>query len=127
MLLWPPEPLIEEFLSIREEVWRRNGGNSRLGRQLSALLRHVEFKQIQATASYWVLTEFKSQEPLPSGNCGEFLAAMASSGEVGKQMVEYGLADQDWLEQYVSACKQWGQHPDAYFGYSGCEAVGWKE
>lgn len=127
VLLWPSDPLVEELISNREKVWMRNGGNSRLGRQLSALLRGAGFGGIRATASYVVFTDFQSDEPTPDGNFGEFMATWASGGEPGRQMLEYGISSEERLREYADACRQWGQNPDAFLGYSNGEAVGWKE
>jgi len=38
-----------------------------------------------------------------------------------------GWANQTTLDAMVVALQAWGEHPDAFWAETWCEAVGWKE
>ena len=128
VLISPDSPVVEEFFALREKVWQSNGGNSRLGRHLGALLRQSGFEKVEATASYEVSDNFANTQSIGGHrNMGEFMAHYAGSSNFSDQVFELGWGDQQMLDNYVKALRAWGEHPDSFFAYSNCESVGWKE
>ena len=120
---------MEEFFALREKVWQSNGGSSRLGRHLGALLRESGFDRVEVSASYNVYGNFGNAEDLGEfHNVGLFFAARyAEHPEFASRAMELGLADHKSMQNFVKSLRSWGEHPDSLFAYSNCEAVGWKK
>ncbi|MCH8063007.1 MAG: methyltransferase domain-containing protein [Chloroflexi bacterium] len=128
LVINPHDETILEFFKVREQVWRSNGGNSRLGRQLAAMLRVAGFKRVQATASYDIYGNYENAETIREvGNIGEFFARYAESPQFTERAQEQGYADAETIGSFAKALRSWGNHPDSLWASSNFEAVGWKE
>ncbi len=129
MLISPSSPVVQEFFALREKVLQSNGGNSRLARHLGALLRESAFDRVEVSASYEVYGNFGNAETLGEfHNAGLYFAARyAENREFSNRAVELGLADHQSIQDFVKALRSWGEHPDSFFAYANCEAVGWKK
>jgi hypothetical protein len=54
------------------------------------------------------------------------MAKMLDEVEFPARVIALGWADHATLEDMKKAFRAWGEHPDAFFAASRCEAVGWK-
>ena len=52
---------------------------------------------------------------------------MSSDSSFVKQRIELGLANEETYQNIVSDIKMWMHHPDSFFAFAWCEAIGWKE
>ena len=117
-----------DFFKLREQVWRSNGGDSRLGRKLAALLREAGFKRVQATASYEIYGNYENSETLGElKGIGEFFARYSERPQFVERALEKAYVSAEELGEFAKALRSWGSHPDNLFAYSNFEAVGWKE
>ena len=127
VVLSPHDEAVLNFFKIREQVWRSNGGDSRLGRRLAAMLRVGGFKRVRATASYNMYGNFENAEHFGEvENIGEFFARYAESPQFTEQAQEQDYADAETIGRFAKALRSWGSHPDSLFAYSNFEALGWK-
>ena len=127
VIINPHDEAVVEFFRVREQVWRSNGGNSRLGRQLAVMLLANGFNSVQATASYNIYGNFENAEPLGEiENIGEFFANYAERPHFMERAQERAYANAEELERFAKALRAWGDHPDLLWAYSNFEAVGWK-
>ena len=91
-------------------------------------MRQSGFEKVEAIASYEVSGNFDNADPIGEHrNVGEFMAHYAESSNFSNQVFELGWGDQQAIDNFVKALRAWGEHPDSFFAYSNCEAVGWKE
>lgn len=106
VIISPHDDDVLEFFKIREQVWRSNGGDSRLGRKLAGLLRSTGFKGVLPTASYNIYGKFENSEPLGEGlTVGEFFARYAESPQFTEPAQEQDYADAEQLERFAKALR----------------------
>ncbi|MCH8063718.1 MAG: methyltransferase domain-containing protein [Chloroflexi bacterium] len=127
VVISPHDEAVLNFFKVREQVWRLNGGDPRLGRRLAAMLRAAGFNRVQTTASYNMYGNFENAEHFGGvENIGEFFARYAELPQFTERAQEHGYADAEELRGFAKASRSWGRHPDALWAYSNFEAVGWK-
>ena len=121
-LLAPTDPLIDDGFSLYIRFRQDNGGDPYNGRRLREYVRRAGFVQTRASAAYecWGTEE-------ETGYIVDVLLAELAGPRVTEHAVKQGWADREHFQQIAAALKRWGSHPDAFWGHSWCEAIGWKE
>lgn len=118
----PLAELLHKGLETIVEDWRQNGGNAQIGKHLRKLLQDSGFVRVVATASYDSYATIESTTWF-----GEITASVFEEIDFRARVIERGLASPDDLKNFSNAWREWGNHPDAFFGHGHCEVVGWKE
>jgi len=119
----PPDPLIEEAVTLYVKALRRNGANPWRGRELRALLRTAGFTRVVASAGAGDILG----TPQGTREFGELWAGLLTRPEFIDQMSQLGWADRLRLEEMAAASRAWGEQPDAFWVLVLCKALGWVE
>jgi SAM-dependent methyltransferase len=120
-IMWPELPVIDQFWElVREMRMRRGGGDTRIGRRLSALLHEVGFERVVASA-----TADSDGDGESSRRTAAFWANYLRSPELREQVLEAGLATAGDLDEMADAWLRWGGSPGAFWARFWCQAVGW--
>ena len=119
MLVTPFEPILLRVRDLWERVIRHHGGDTRIGKQLSALVRQAGFTHLDVSASYEcfgasVLHRWAS----PSQMLEHWQMIL-------EQAQQLGWIDQNTSGQIEAAWQGWSRHPDAFLGVPRWEVVGW--
>ena len=121
-LVWPWDQVLLQSYALFQRVSTLNGGNHRIGKSLRGLLQQAGFVRCEASASYEC-----HGTPEATLAIAETEARRIETAPAYRQAVELGFTDGPTLDKISAAWREWGQHPDAFFARSFCEAVGWKE
>ena len=123
-VFWPPDPDVALAMRLYEQVWERNGGHPRCGRQLRALLRQAGFTRIETSASFrWDGSREGSGRSARA--FGELLAERLQLPNFAEPILASGWADGETLHHVSRACSDWSRHPDAFAAMVMAEAVAW--
>jgi SAM-dependent methyltransferase len=121
LIIAPHDPLVNQWIHLYYRFWQYGGGDPFLARQHRRLLRECGFTRIRATASTECWADAEATE-----SRGELIARLTLEPVFADQVIALGWADGATLEQMAAAIRTWGRHPDAFFAWVCCEAVGWK-
>lgn len=121
-LIAPTDPLIDNAFELYIRFRQDNGGDPYNGRRLREYVRRAGFVNTRASGAYecWGTEE-------ETGYIVDVLLAELAGPRVTEHAVTHGWADREHFQQIAAALKRWGSHPDAFWGHSWCEAIGWKE
>jgi ubiquinone/menaquinone biosynthesis C-methylase UbiE len=119
MLIAPFAPILLQVRDLWEQVVRHNGGDTRIGKQLSALVRQAGFTQLAVSASYEC---FGASGPPRRATPFQMLEHWQM---ILEQSVQLGWISQDTSAQIETAWQGWGKHPDAFLAVPRWEVVGW--
>ncbi|MFQ5800080.1 MAG: class I SAM-dependent methyltransferase [Bacteroidota bacterium] len=118
----PSNPTLDQAWNLIDKVLIYNGGNPVFGSSHRAVLHEVGFVRVEASASY---DSWGTPEATQKG--GEFWADFVLQPQIADVIMQQGWATRSELDRMSAAFKEWGEHPDAFFARTRCEAVGWKE
>ena len=119
----PSIETLELFYRIREERWKQKGiGDPRMGRRLRGLLHEAGFSRIEASASY-----VSYGTPAAVQRFGENRAQECLDPEFADWAIKSGAADRTTLDAVTAGWRAWGRHPEAFFAFAWCNAIGWRE
>jgi ubiquinone/menaquinone biosynthesis C-methylase UbiE len=118
-LIYPPDPMLEQFFDVYYKLMAHNGGSPNIGRRLRALLLEAGFVRVEGSASFAHLGN-----PEILRRMGSLFADRASDPAVIEQLVTQGWTDRETLQKMESALRSWGDMPGAFGGRPWCEAVG---
>jgi SAM-dependent methyltransferase len=121
MLIAPFAPLLLQVRDLWEQVVRHHGGNTRIGKQLSTLVRHAGFSQLAVSASY----ECFGASGLPGRATPRQMVEHWQM--ILKQSLRLGWISQDTSAQIEAAWQEWLRHPDAFLAVPRWEVVGWSK
>lgn len=121
-IVWPCDQVLLQSYGLFQQVSTLNGGNHRIGKSVRGLPQRAGFVWCEASASYEC-----HGTPEETQAIAETEARRIETAPAYGQAVELGFTDGPTLEKISAAWREWGQHPDAFFARSFCEAVGWKE
>lgn len=108
---WFPEvPELDEWMTLYQQVARRNGGEPNAGRHLVAWAHAAGFTDVTASASAWCFAN-----PGRARFWGGMWADRIVSSSIATQIVDEGLGTAQDLLQISQGWKTWAAHPDAMF------------
>jgi ubiquinone/menaquinone biosynthesis C-methylase UbiE len=107
---FPPDPVLDDWHDLYEQVIRSGGGEPQAGRHLVAWAREAGLEEIQPSASAWCFAT-----PADRAWWGETWAERVTHSDFAKQALDHGLADRDELAAIANAWRRWVDHPDAWF------------
>jgi SAM-dependent methyltransferase len=115
LVIYPPDPILTEYVELFKRLWQHNGGNPDQGFRTRGLLRVAGFDDLQTSVgSIYFL-----------GTAGEAYAQEVVAPRFADRVVELGWTNRSRLEQYAAAWRQWGENPDAFMASIMVETVGW--
>jgi ubiquinone/menaquinone biosynthesis C-methylase UbiE len=121
-LFCPSDPLLESAIEVYEEVWNGTGGNSRMARNLSVILRQAEFVEVTAYASAECWGTVESTKRF-----GQMMALRLKETDFVERAANLGVAEEAKLKQLSNSWRRWGNDPNSFSAIIWCEAVGWKK
>lgn len=102
-------------------AWQRSRGMDIFaGRRVASLLREAGFHDVVGSASY---DSYGTPEAVRQA--AEQHARRIET-VVAEHAIEHGLADRATMDRMAAAWREWGAHPDSFWGAAHGEAVGWK-
>ena len=119
VLLYPPDPLLEEVFAWHArlkdaEAGAGAAGGARMGRALRAALQAAGFRDVTGAASM---------------ECAGTAAETRATAELFEQFLGMArfdaVADAATRARAVAAWRVWGAHPDAFVAVPWGEALGW--
>ena len=116
---------MEQIFELMEKNWNLRGvAGLRFARRHREVLRGAGFGRIEASASVSC-----SGTPEATRSWGETVSRyiMEPESQFRKGVIDKGWADLATLETMATDWRRWGEHPDAFWAQTWCEAVGWKE
>jgi SAM-dependent methyltransferase len=119
LLIAPCDPLLVQSRDLWEQLIRHNGGDMRLGKQLSALVRHAGFPHLEVSASYEC---YGAAVPHRRATPTQILEHWQL---ILEQVLQLGWITQDTKAQIEAAWQAWSTHPDAFMAAPRWEVVGW--
>jgi len=121
VLAGPHHDLMRGFYTIREHLWKLEGADPFLGRELRGLLHAGGFEQVTATTK---AISYGTQERVE--DFGRDRADDCNDEWFSKATVQQGLATRDELTMMRQAWLEWARSPMAYAAFAWCRAVGRK-
>lgn len=117
----PSNHVLDASWELYTRFHAQKGRHPFAGRNLRAFLRVVGFLNVKGTAS----SEYSgdSESVLPTA---QVMSALFTSPDFVVPVLQMGWIDKSGIDEIVAAWKEWGEHPDAYYAFTNCEAVGWK-
>ena len=121
-IIAPTDSILESAIDLYLKFRQYNGGDPFTGRRLRALLREAGFVDTKASASYeyWGTTE-------ATRSFLEVFLSELTGPKIVEQAIKLGWTDKSHFEKTAIVLKQWSEHPDSFFAFTWCEAVGWKK
>jgi ubiquinone/menaquinone biosynthesis C-methylase UbiE len=117
-IISPFTPKFHELMELYVRTWKENGGDPYFARRQRAVLREAGFVRVEGSAS---AESYGTSEA--TRKMGKMMAKnMYSSLETA---IKLNWADSATVETLTSEWKTWGEHPDAFFAFVFCEAIGW--
>ena len=120
-VLWPDNDVLRGFETLRRRLWQHNGGDPFIGKRLRHLLNQAGFASVKGSASFESFGTFESTQHIAR------VVQTYIREDVGPRFVELGWANQADLDSVIASWEEWADRPDAFFGHTWCEVVGWKE
>lgn len=119
-VLHPRPPAVQEAMALVRRVLERSGAHPDFGRRQRETLRLAGFTDIAASASY---DAFGTPDRVQgfAEYWVYFLAHLHRETLLGE-----GWVGEERLVEIVEALRAWGEHPDAFYARSRCEALGRK-
>ena len=120
-LIAPPDPIIQQGMSLYEKLRRHNGHDPTIGRRLRGLLHEAGFERVEASAvyeSYGTPDEVRALAAVWTG--------MITKSHVAAQAIELGWVNPMALGFMAGACARFAERPDAFAATAWCQAIGWK-
>lgn len=121
-IIYPCPPPLQETHAFLMRLWQEIGGDPYLPKRYRAVLREAGFTRIQMSAS----CEYRSTREA-TRTWANVLSEFARNPTLSERAMTLGWANQTTLDAMVAALQAWGEHPDAFWAETWCEAVGWKE
>jgi ubiquinone/menaquinone biosynthesis C-methylase UbiE len=106
----PPMPEFDSWMSMYQEVTRRNGANANGGRFLKGWVQSAGFNLIEVSGSVWSFST-----PEDRNWWGTSWAERVLESDFARQAVEYGIADQNILENISQAFRRWSEGETSVF------------
>jgi len=119
VLITPFDPALLQVRDLWEQVVRHHGGNTRIGKQLSALVRQAGFTHLAVSASYECYGASVAQQQADPAQMLEHWQMIL------EQALQLGLIEQNASVQIEEAWQGWSSHPDAFLAVPRWEVVGW--
>ena len=98
---------------------RHNGGDTRIGKQLSALVRQAGFTHLEVSASYECYGASVPHRRAPPSQMLEHWQMIL------EQALQLGWIEQTACAQIEAAWQGWSRYPDAFLAVPRWEVVGW--
>jgi len=110
MTWYPPDPVLDRWMSLYQAVARRNDAEPDAGRRLLAWSREAGFTAPEPTASVWCFADDASRVWW-----GTLWADRVVASSLGEQALAYGLASEGELNDIADAFRRWLASADAWF------------
>jgi SAM-dependent methyltransferase len=107
---YPPDPRLDRWLTLYEEIARANGGEPDAGRHLLAWARAAGFADVVPTASVWCFAT-----PDDRAWWGGLWADRVTQSAFARHAIEQGASDPAELESIAAAWRDWAADPDGWF------------
>lgn len=122
-LIAPADPLLERWHALFERMRAEHGLHPVPGRALRGLLRAAGYADVIGAAS--VETQGTLEET--RSHAANIIAVLMdpTAPYFASEWVRRGWATPTQVEEIAAAWRAWGEHPDAFFASTWCEAVGW--
>lgn len=121
-LIYPFPPRLQETHTLLMRFWQQIGGDPYLPKRYRAVLREANFTRIRMTAS----CEYRSESETRR-TWANVLIQFINNPTFIEVATSQEWADATARNEMVAALQTWGDHPDAFWAETWCEAVGWKE
>lgn len=110
-MTWFPEvPALDEWLSLYQQIGRRNGGEPNAGRRMLSWARSAGFTEVVPTASVWCYATPEEREWW-----GGMWADRILESAIAEHAVSYGYATRADLERISAGWREWSAAPDGWF------------
>jgi ubiquinone/menaquinone biosynthesis C-methylase UbiE len=120
-LIYPFTPDLQEAHKLLMRLWQQVGGDPYFPKRYRAVLREAGFVRVHMTAS----CEYRA-DPVTTRTWAKVLAEFFKDPKLASVAIDQGWADHTILVEMMAALLEWGDHPDAFWSETWCEAVGWK-
>jgi ubiquinone/menaquinone biosynthesis C-methylase UbiE len=117
-IISPFTPKFEKLMELYVRTWKHNGGDPYFARRQRAVLNEAGFARVEASA-----TAESYGTPESTRKIGEMMAKYMDSHL--ETAIHLNWVNAATVEALTAEWRSWGEHPDAYFGFLFCEAIGW--
>ena len=111
---------IQQLDRLFTEWHNSRGSDVTIGKRLPDILRQAGFRNTIKSVS----ADTKG-DPEATRSHAQITISLLD-GPFGRDIVEKGWADQRTVERLKESIREWGEHPDAFFGNVHVEVIGWK-
>ena len=117
---WPQPELIETQMAFWTRQKATEGANWQIAPSLRAVLRAAGFSRVQGSASVEAHGTLDETREIAQA------AIRAIEGSTtARDALARGFTDADELTRLKEGWLAWGEHPDAFYAVTWCEAIGW--
>jgi SAM-dependent methyltransferase len=117
----PSNQLLDAAWELYTRFHAHKGRHPYAGRNLRAFLREGGFLNVKGSASSEHSGDTESVQAT-----AQVMSMLFNSPDFVEPALDLGWIDRPGIDEIVAAWKEWGEHPDAYYAFTNCEAVGWK-
>ncbi|MDP6713415.1 MAG: methyltransferase domain-containing protein, partial [SAR202 cluster bacterium] len=118
----PSNQVLDAAWELYTRFHAQRGRHPYAGRNLRAFLREGGFVNVHGTAS----SEYSGDTDSVQATA-QVMALLFRSSDFVKPVLEMEWIDLAGINEIVQAWKEWGENPDAFYAFTNCEAVGWKQ
>jgi SAM-dependent methyltransferase len=118
MTWYPPQPGLDRWLALYQQVARGNRGEPDAGRRLLSWARAAGFSTITSSATAWCYAT-----PEERAWWGGLWAERVTSSVFAAQALERHVATREDLQDMALAWRQWAEHDDGWFAVLHGEVV----
>ncbi|MVA75673.1 methyltransferase domain-containing protein [Auraticoccus sp. F435] len=107
---WPPTPELDDWMSLYQQIARRNGGEPDAGRRLLSWARQAGLTEVEATSSTWCYAGPEQRR---------WWGGMWADRIVDSAMAEQAVVEQHTTRQHLQRIsdgwRRWAEQPDGWF------------
>ncbi|MBV9139858.1 MAG: methyltransferase domain-containing protein [Pseudonocardiales bacterium] len=118
MTWYPPQPGLDRWLALYQQVARGNGAEPDAGRRLLSWARAAGFSTITSSATDWCYAT-----PEERAWWGGLWAERVTSSAFATQVLERHVATREDLQDMALAWRRWAEHDDGWFAVLHGEVV----
>jgi len=120
LIFSPSDPILEQSIALLRTHWKCRLGRPTFARRHRELLRKAGFESVEASASVEFYGTLQATR-----YWGRTLADLLMAEVVRLPALKESWATLSQLEAMAEAWKTWGEHPDAFWAMTACEAIAW--
>ena len=110
-MIWaPPDPKLDEWMDLYQQMTKKNKVTANAGRHLFTWVTHASFSSVEVTSSTWTFSTTDTRQWW-----GGLWADRIQKSTFSDQVLEHELGTQDLLDGLSEAFRRWAAQPDGFF------------